>query len=146
MKSQRDSSFPADGHKAILNKMKNKSKTNRKRTNINNFWINHNRSTALERSVISYFGLKPVLRALNLLLWFIYTYKLFGPREGLLPINESNRSSYKSRFITEMKQDEYSTARPDAGATEVKQLNPGGTDSKTEHQAATNLIKSFINN
>ena len=34
MKSQRDSSFPADGHKAILNKMNTKSKTNRKRTNI----------------------------------------------------------------------------------------------------------------
>ena len=29
MKSQGDSSFPADGHKAILNKMDNKSKTNR---------------------------------------------------------------------------------------------------------------------
>ena len=27
-----------------------------------------------------------------------------------------------------MKQDEYSTARPDAGATGVKQLNPGGQD------------------
>ena len=25
-----------------------------------------------------------------------------------------------------MKQDEYTTARPDAGATEVKKLNPGG--------------------
>ena len=25
-----------------------------------------------------------------------------------------------------MKQDEYSTAKSDAGATEVKQLNPGG--------------------
>ena len=28
-----DSSFRADGHKAILNKMNNKSKANRKRTN-----------------------------------------------------------------------------------------------------------------
>ena len=36
MKSQRDNSSPADGHKAILNKMNNKSKTNRKRTNIDN--------------------------------------------------------------------------------------------------------------
>ena len=36
MKSQMDSSFPADGQKAILNKMNNKSKTNRKRTNIGN--------------------------------------------------------------------------------------------------------------
>ena len=30
------SSFPADGHTSILNKMNNKSKTNRKRTNIVN--------------------------------------------------------------------------------------------------------------
>ena len=29
-----------------------------------------------------------------------------------------------------MKQDVYSAARPDAGATEVKQLNPGGPDQK----------------
>ena len=36
MKSQWDSSSPADGHKAILNKMNNKSKTNRKRKNIDN--------------------------------------------------------------------------------------------------------------
>ena len=36
MKSQGDGSFRADGHKAILNKMNNKSKTNRKRTDIDN--------------------------------------------------------------------------------------------------------------
>ena len=36
MKSQGDSSFPADGHKAILNKINNKAKTNRKRTYIDN--------------------------------------------------------------------------------------------------------------
>ena len=35
MKSQRDSSFPADGHKAILNKMNNK--TNGKRPNIDSY-------------------------------------------------------------------------------------------------------------
>ena len=35
---------------------------------------------------------------------------------------------YKSRLITEMKPDEYSTARPDTGATEVKQFNPGGPE------------------
>ena len=34
MKSQQDSSFPADDHSAILNKMNNKSKTNRRRTDI----------------------------------------------------------------------------------------------------------------
>ena len=31
---------------------------------------------------------------------------------------------------TEMKQGEYSTASLDAGATEVKQLNPGGPDQR----------------
>ena len=36
VKSQGDSSFPTDGHKAILNKLNGKSKTNRKRTNIDN--------------------------------------------------------------------------------------------------------------
>ena len=36
MKSQEDSSFPTDGHKAILNKLNSKSKTNWKRTNIEN--------------------------------------------------------------------------------------------------------------
>ena len=38
MESQGDSSFPfpADGHRAILNKINNKSKTNRKRMNIDN--------------------------------------------------------------------------------------------------------------
>ena len=35
-KSQGDSSFPTDGHKAILNKLNSKSKTNRKQTNIDN--------------------------------------------------------------------------------------------------------------
>ena len=36
MKNQMDSSFPADCHNAFLNKMNNKSKTSRKRTNIDN--------------------------------------------------------------------------------------------------------------
>ena len=36
VKSQGDSTFPADGHKAILNKLNSKSKTNRKRANIDN--------------------------------------------------------------------------------------------------------------
>ena len=33
---QGDSSFQTDGHNAVLNKLNSKSKTNRKRTNINN--------------------------------------------------------------------------------------------------------------
>ena len=36
VKSQGDSSFPTDGHMAILNKLNTKSKTNRERTNIDN--------------------------------------------------------------------------------------------------------------
>ena len=36
VKSQEDSYIPTDGHKAILNKLNCKSKTNRKRTNIDN--------------------------------------------------------------------------------------------------------------
>ena len=52
VKSQGDSSFPTDDHKAILNKLNSKSKMNRKRTNIDR--INHNRSIALEWSVINY--------------------------------------------------------------------------------------------
>ena len=35
-KSRGDSSFPTDGHKAILNKLNRKLNTNRKRTNIDN--------------------------------------------------------------------------------------------------------------
>ena len=33
-----------------------------------------------------------------------------------------------------MKQDEYTTARPDAGATEVKQLNPGGLEQRQSNK------------
>ena len=36
MKIQGDNSFLTDGHKAILNKLSSKTKTNRKRTNIDN--------------------------------------------------------------------------------------------------------------
>ena len=47
--------------------------------------MNHNRSTALERSVKITGGLKPVLRDPNLALGFCHGSKqLFGPREGFL--------------------------------------------------------------
>ena len=53
--NQEESSFPADGHNAILNKMNNKSiKTESGQTLT--IRINHTRSTALERSVINYWG------------------------------------------------------------------------------------------
>ena len=37
MKMQGDSSFPIDGHNVILNKLDSKTKTNGKRTNIENY-------------------------------------------------------------------------------------------------------------
>ena len=37
MKIQGDSSFPTDDHNGILNKLNSESKTNRKRTNIDNY-------------------------------------------------------------------------------------------------------------
>ena len=46
-------SFPVDGHWAVLNKSNTKLKTNRKWINNGNR-INHNKSTALERSIINY--------------------------------------------------------------------------------------------
>ena len=115
MKSQGDSSFPADGHKAILNKMNNKSKTNRKRTNIDNR-INHNRSTAPEWSVINFWWGKTLtgfMRAQPRRGFCCGVYKLFGPHEGHLTHQWIKTAKIlKSRFITEMKQDEYSTVRP----------------------------------
>ena len=59
--------FVTDGHKAIPNTLNIKSKTNRKRTTLT-IRINHNKSIALERSVINYWGLKSVLRCSNLAL------------------------------------------------------------------------------
>ena len=49
MKSQGESSFPTDGHKAILNKLNNKSKTN-KNGQILTIRINQNRRIALEHA------------------------------------------------------------------------------------------------
>ena len=42
---------------------------------------------------------------------FIYIHKeFFGAREGFLLMKAPKQQTYKSRFNTEMKQDEYSTA------------------------------------
>ena len=71
--SQEDSSFPVDGLQATLNKITSHRQTRNGRTL--KIIINHHRSIAFERSVINYWGLKPVLRAHNpspyVLLWFI---------------------------------------------------------------------------
>ena len=67
MKSQGDSSFPTDGHTAILNRLDSQRQTKRGRTLT--IRINHNRSIALERSLINYWGRgvgggeEPVLRS-----------------------------------------------------------------------------------
>ena len=50
--SQEVSSFPADGHKPIVKMNNNQRLTESGRTMT--ISINHNRSTALERSVINY--------------------------------------------------------------------------------------------
>ena len=43
---------------------------------------NHNSSTALERSVLKYWGLKPVLRDPNLALSFCYMTRIMNNRNG----------------------------------------------------------------
>ena len=48
--SQENSSFPVDGHQAILIKM---NKIDKDKQKADEHWLNHNRSTALERSVIN---------------------------------------------------------------------------------------------
>ena len=71
-KSQGDSSFPTQGHSAILNKLNSKSKTHRKRTTIDN----KNKPQQKHRIGVCVGGggggggegLKPVLRSNNLIL------------------------------------------------------------------------------
>ena len=99
--------------------------------------MNLSRGTALERSakLLGWGGgLKPVWRYSNLILgsaevhldikvvrtaWRTSKHQLWKQR------------TYKSRFITAMKHDEYSTANQlwRAGATEAQQLNPGDRSS-----------------
>ena len=77
VKSQGDSSFLTDGHKAILTKLNCKlSLRQSERGRVLTTIINHNISITLERSVINYWGgggegeggLKPVLRCSKLTL------------------------------------------------------------------------------
>ena len=77
------------------------------------------------------------------MLWFIYIYKLFGPRDGLLLVNESKQSTYKSRFITEM--NKTSTQQQDLTLEQhISQIvDPRWARPKTEHQAPSNVIESF---
>ena len=72
--------------------------------------MNHNRRTALERSVINYWAgvLEPVLPSSSPRPRFFcdsWTFKLFSL------INASKQQIYKSRFNTEMKTDTYLTTR-----------------------------------
>ena len=94
MKSQRDSSFPADGHKAILNKMNNKSKTNRKRTNIDNYNKPQQKLSLATVSNKLFGGLNQVLRALKLALGSAVVHihiQVVRPRKELLLINKSKQ-------------------------------------------------------
>ena len=69
--SQEISSFSVDVHEATLNVITNSQRlTESGRTNT--IRINHNRSTALEPSVINYRGLKPVSRCLDSAVLHIY--------------------------------------------------------------------------
>ena len=112
--SQEDSSFPADGQQTILNKWtKSQRQTESGRTLT--IRINHNRSTSSERSVINDSGFKPGLRAHNLALEsaVVHKHTSYSVRvKDFQHIDTSNQRTYKSRFNTEMKRDEYSTARP----------------------------------
>ena len=93
--------------------------------------INHNRSTALEPSIINYWGLKPVSCCSSPRPRFCcgsQTYKLFGSRARLLLINESKQqhinqdSTLRWNKMRTQQQDQYWNT----GATEVQQLNPDG--------------------
>ena len=64
VKSQGDSSFPTDGHNAILNKLnisQRQTESGRTLTII----LNHNRRIALERSALNYWGQHSRLLAEN---------------------------------------------------------------------------------
>ena len=65
---------------------------------------NHNRSTALERSVLKYWGLKAVLREPNLALSFCHGSKYTVRVKVFLLINGPSRESKTSQKNTMMKQ------------------------------------------
>ena len=85
MESQEVSSFPEDGHQAILNKMNKiiQRLTESGRTMTVTRRINHNRSIALERSVINYWeratftpSLKQIFDTMLCILERSYMYKM----------------------------------------------------------------------
>ena len=103
--------------------------------------INHNRSTALERSAeITGCGLnrcyvekKKKKKKLALGSAVVKkTYKLFGPREGLLIQLCIKNSKYINQDPTTLNWNKMSTHQQDpyrnAGATDIQQLNPNGPD------------------
>ena len=139
--SQEDSTFPIDGHRAIVNKTHKKSKTTRKRTN--NDRINHNRNTALERSITNYWGWRGGGRGIINGFYTRATLALgsaviqehtryLGCVKDFLLINATQQQTYKPRFNNEMKQDEYLTARPTLKRWSKMNLNvnPGGPDQR----------------
>ena len=58
----------------------------------------------------------------------------------------SKQQIYKSRFNTEMKQDEYYTARPTLKhwSNRNRTVEPLWARPKTEHRASANLIEKFL--
>ena len=108
-----DSSFPANDHKAILNKLNIKSQTKRKR--IWKLQLTTTKAPPWNSQYPIFWGLKPFLRARNpargsAVVPFIHIRIIRSAWRTSQLINESKQQTYKSRF--KMKQDEYSTARP----------------------------------
>ena len=140
--------FPRDGHKAILNKMNNKSKTNRKHTNIDNKNKPQQKHRLGKVSNKLLAGLNRVYARTTLTLNFavVHIHTTYSVRiKDILLINESKQQTYKSRFITEMKQDEYSIARPTPKRSSKRNpsVEPRWAPPKTDYQAPTNIVKCF---
>ena len=76
-------------------------------------------------------------------------YELFGLHEGLpthqWKINSKHNIYNKSRLITDMKQDEYSTAKPTLKRWSKRNstVEPRWARPKTDHQAPVNFIESL---
>ena len=148
MKSQRDSSFPADGHKVIQIKWTiSKRPTESERTLT--IRINHNRSTTLERSVINYWGgVKPVLRALNLALGsavvhiHIQVFR-FAWRTSTCQWIKTVNKYIKIHHWDETRRVLNSITWRWSNRSQTVERQRQWARPKTEHQARANLIESF---
>ena len=109
--------------------------------------VNHNRSTALERSVKHYVGGRGVAITLALGSAVVYTRHLFSPREGFLThqCNISEKIKKKIKQTQRRNNDEDSTARNNwnADAKENKQLDSGGSDQSQSIRYQPTYLKSL---